>query len=101
LASSATNNSICSNNTVTFTATPTNGGSAPSYQWMKNGSIISTTSSNTYSTSTLADHDQVSVIMTSNLETCLVGSPAQSSESCCTCHSSFYNWYPIAMCKFN
>ena len=78
LSSSDTDNSICSGNSVTFTATPTNGGASPTYQWLLNGTSFSN-SGNTYTTTGLVDNDQISVIMTSNLSGCLVGSPAQSN----------------------
>ena len=61
----ASSSSICSGTSVTFTATPTNGGSGPSYQWKLNGSNVGTNSA-TYSNSGLANGDIVSCVMTSN-----------------------------------
>ncbi len=62
---SATTTSICGGQNVTFTASPTNGGSTPSYQWKVNGNNAGT-NSNTFSTTTLGNGDQVTVIMTSS-----------------------------------
>ena len=65
IASSDANNSICPNEPVTFTATDTNGGTAPTYQWKLNGSDVSGEGS-TYTNSTLLNNDIVSVVMTAN-----------------------------------
>ncbi|HNY01296.1 MAG TPA: FISUMP domain-containing protein, partial [Bacteroidales bacterium] len=63
---------------VTFTATPGNGGTAPVYQWKVNGTVVGT-NSDTY-TYTPADHDRVTCTVTSNYSaTCLTNSPATSS----------------------
>ena len=62
---SASSTTICSGDNVAFTATPTNGGSTPSYQWKLNGGNVGT-NSNTYSNSSLSDGAQVYCIMTSN-----------------------------------
>jgi len=63
IAASAT--TICTGNNITFTATPTNGGAAPLYQWKKNGVAIGT-NSNTYSSNTLVNGDIITVTLTSN-----------------------------------
>jgi len=75
----ASSSTICSGTNVTFTATPTNGGSTPSYQWKLNGVNISGATGVTYSKSNLANNDIITVIMTSNISTCLSGSPATSN----------------------
>jgi uncharacterized protein (TIGR02145 family) len=69
-------NPVCAGNSVTFTATPTNGGSSPSYQWKVNGSNAGT-NSDTYSYVPL-NNDVVTVELTSNA-TCATGSPASSA----------------------
>lgn len=65
VAVGASATSICGGTNVTFTATPTNGG-APSYQWMLNGSNVGSNSP-TYSTSGLANSDNISCVMTTTL----------------------------------
>lgn len=62
---SATSSSICSGTPVTFTATPANGGTTPSYQWQVNGINVGTNSP-TYTTNILANNSQVKVLLTSS-----------------------------------
>lgn len=69
---------ICDGTSVTFTATPTNGGTTPTYQWYNGASPISGATSATYTSTTLANGNAISVRMTSNA-TCSIGSPATSS----------------------
>lgn len=66
IVSSAASNTFCTGQLVTFTATPTNGGTSPSYQWKRNGSNVGS-SSPTYTNSSLNNNDVITVVMTSNL----------------------------------
>jgi len=69
-------NPVCAGTSVTFTATPANGGTAPSYQWFKNTVAVGTGSTYSYEP---VNGDQVYVIMTSSLS-CVTGNPATSNE---------------------
>lgn len=68
---------ICPGTLVNFTASPTNGGTTPVYQWQLNGSNTGTNSSS-YSNSTLANNDIVTCILTSN-SPCVSTSTATSN----------------------
>ena len=79
ISSDATNNAICAGSNIVFTATPTNGGNSPSYQWKLNGANITGANSATYSTTSLTNNAAISVLMTSSLSSCVTGSPASSN----------------------
>jgi gliding motility-associated-like protein len=63
----ANSTTICEGTSMSFVATPVNGGPTPSYQWQVNGQNVGT-NSNVYTTTTLADADIVTVIMTTSAE---------------------------------
>lgn len=76
---STTDTNICTGDNVMFTATPTNGGATPDYQWYVNGGMVGTNSPN-YSSTTLANSDFVWVEMASDISTgCLVDSLSYDS----------------------
>lgn len=56
---------ICEFTPVTFTATPVNGGASPSYQWYLNGVAVIGGTYPTYPSSSLANNDVITCIMTS------------------------------------
>ncbi|MGN6531535.1 MAG: hypothetical protein ACTHK0_07260, partial [Ginsengibacter sp.] len=74
----ATATTICAGTPVTFTATPTNGGTNPTYQWQLNGLNESGATGSTFTPTTIADGQSVSVVMTSNAP-CATGSPVTSN----------------------
>lgn len=64
VTSSDNDNEFCSGTSVTFTATVNNtGGGTVSYQWKLNGNNVGS-DQNTYTTNTLANNDQVWVVIT-------------------------------------
>jgi len=77
IAITAGTNPTCSGVPVTFTATPTNGGGSPSYQWKVNGGNVGTNSP-TYTSSTLTNGQIVTCVMTSSL-TCASPTTATSN----------------------
>ncbi len=79
IASSDADNTICEGTPVTFTATPTNEGSVPSYQWKLNDINVGT-NQNTFTTSLLKNGDKVKVVLTSNITPCATENPATSNE---------------------
>ena len=90
IASSDADNSICSGTSVTFTATPTNGGTTPAYQWKLNGANVGTNSS-TYTSSALATGAVVSVVMTAN-NACQTSTSANGNNITTTVTESI-SWY--------
>lgn len=73
---SASDSAICDGSSVTFTATPVNAGTTPSYAWKQNGATIGSSSA-LFTTSNLADKDKIWVVMTSS-ESCLIAPTANS-----------------------
>ncbi len=70
-------NPQCPGTSTTFTATPTNGGTTPAYQWKVNGVNVGTNSA-TYTTSSLTNGQIVTCVMTSNMVG-VTGNPATSN----------------------
>jgi len=69
-------NTVCAGTTVSYTATPVNGGLAPAYQWFVNGALSGTNSPNfSY---TPVNNDAVYCTVTSSA-VCPTGNPAASN----------------------
>jgi hypothetical protein len=79
-------NSITTGTSVTFTATPTNGGATPAYQWKKNGNNVGTNSI-TYTDSAILNGDVITCALTNN-SPCTVTSNSITMEESYPCPSS-------------
>ena len=75
----ASSNPVCEGSSVTFTATPVNGGASPIYEWKVNGNTVGA-NSDTY-TFIPAANDAVTCTLTSNATPCLDPSPVISNVS--------------------
>ncbi len=77
ISETAGTNPTCQGTSVTFTATPTNGGTAPTYQWLDGATAIGTGATLTTSALAAGTHS-ITCVMTSNL-TGVTGNPATSA----------------------
>lgn len=78
IAITAGANPSCAGSSVTFTATPTNGGT-PGYQWKRNGINIGGATLSTYSSTSLITGDIISCELTSSLA-CITAATALSND---------------------
>lgn len=69
---------VCSGVSTEFTATPSNGGTVPSYQWKKNGTNVGTNTPS-YIDNALTSGDAILCVMTSNRE--CVTTPTSNSNT--------------------
>ncbi len=74
IVSNAGGNIVCKNSSVTFTATVTNAGASPSYQWKLNGNNVGGNSATFTSSGPFNTDDEVSVVVTSSLPGSLTAS---------------------------
>ncbi len=82
----ASSTTICPGDNVTFTATTTNGGITPSYQWQLNGANVGPNSP-TVTTSALSNNDIATCVLTSS-ESCVTASTATSNAVTITVSSA-------------
>lgn len=72
-------NNICAGSSITFVATPTNGGTTPSFQWRVNNTNVGT-NNDSLTINTLSNNDSVYVVLTSN-QLCAAPSTATSNKT--------------------
>ena len=84
-AITASKNSLCTGDSVTFRATTTNGGTSPIKQWMKNG-VPLVSGIDSFTTSLLSNLDTIYLVYTSNA-TCALPSVVTSNTQLITINS--------------
>ncbi len=97
IAVTSGSNPSCNGQIVTFTASPTYGGSSPTYLWQVNGlDATGTNNASTYSSSSLSDQDKVTCILTSNAS-CLTTNVDTSAAITMSISSSIFPTVSIAV----
>ncbi len=91
---SASETTVCQGTEITFTATGNNAGASPVYEWFVNGISVGNNST-VYASSTLANNDEVHVMMTSS-SACAVGGPVSSNTISMVVNSTPNQPNPIA-----
>ncbi len=80
LSLSTANTTVCTGSSVTITANPTNGGTAPTYNFKVNGSSVQNSTTATYTSSSFSNGDVVTCVMTVGYS-CATSSTATSSNN--------------------
>ncbi|MGB3948320.1 MAG: M12 family metallo-peptidase [Bacteroidia bacterium] len=78
IAITSGSNAFCEGTLVTFTATPTNGGTTPTYQWYVDGSPVSGETDSTFTSNTLTGNPVVTCQITSSAD---CASPATATST--------------------
>ncbi len=99
VAITASANPSCSGVDVTFTATPTNGGTTPAYQWKVNG-VNAGTNSATFVYKP-ANNDVVTCVLTSSVTSCTSNNPATSNTLIMTVNSCINKWKGTVSTNWN
>lgn len=89
-------NVICNGTSVTFTATLTNGGTNPGYQWKKGTTPVGT--GTTYTSSTWSNGDVITLELSSNA-TCAAPVPAISNAITMTVNNAVNTTDPRTICS--
>ncbi len=76
----ASANNACAGTNIQFVAVPTNGGSSPTFQWRRNGINISGATDDTLNTTTLANKDTISCMVSSSLSSCIANNNLESNK---------------------
>jgi hypothetical protein len=71
---------VCTGDAVTFTALPQDAGANPSFQWQVNGADVVGETAGTFTSSTLTDGDQVTVVLTADPAATCVNNPVITSD---------------------